>query len=275
MATSGPRRRGALIGRDDLDPTLRIANWIEPAPGTRWGPRTIEDPELLLVHAGRFRYRAGDGPWIAVREREVLFIPPGVEHVLEAETRCARTGLSCWHGELVATGSWLGGDYRPAIDPPTVTPVGGHPFITACFHRLAEVYHGYGTRRRDLARDLVRLIWIHLYDLWSAEQGPAPPRRLEPILAWVRERLHQPVGRNQIAHAFGLTPQHVNALFKHGLGTTPGAFVRRERVLRAWHDLHAGGLGVTEAAARWGFPDPFHFSRVFRREMGFPPSQAR
>lgn len=264
-----------IVVAEELDPTLRIANWFDVPDGMGWPQRIIDDPELILVHAGRLRYRVGDGTWQVVREREVLFIPPGVLHDLEVEPRAGRPGISCWHGELLPQGSWRDGDYRPVVEPPTVTAVGGHPFVIACFRRLAELYQGHGTRRAALARDLVRLIWVHLLDIWTAEQGPAPSRRLDPMLAWVRERLHQPIGRNQIAHAFGLTPQHVNALFKHGLGTTPGDFVRRERILRAWHDLHARGLSVAEAAARWGFSDPFHFSRVFRKEMGFPPSKAR
>ncbi len=263
------------LSGDDLEPTLSIANWHEPLPGIRWGPRTIDDLELVLVHAGRYRYRVIGGPWQAVVEREVLFIPPGVEHELEVDMRSGRSGISCWHGELLSQGTWLAGDYRLAIEPPTVTAIGNQPFIVACFRRLAELYHDHGAKRPVPARDLVRMIWVHLMDLWTSEQGPAPRTRLDPMVAWVRERLHLPLGRNQIAHAFGLTPQHVNALFKHGLGTTPGAFVRRERVLRAWHDLHAGGLSVAETAQRWGFTDPFHFSRVFRKEMGFPPSRAR
>ncbi|MEK7416065.1 MAG: AraC family transcriptional regulator [Planctomycetota bacterium] len=263
------------VSADDLDPTLRIANWFDCSSVNNWGPRTIEDPELLLVHAGRFNYRVIGEPWQTVSERDVLFIPPGVLHELTVDPRAARSGLSCWHGELVQQGTWAAGNYRPAVMPPTITPVSGHPFIIACFRRLADVYIGYGTRRVTLAHDLVRLIWIHLMDIWTAEQGPAPSRRLDPMLAWVRERLHLQIGRNQLAQAFDLTPQHVNALFKHGLGTTPGGFVRRERILRAWHDLHTGGMSVNEAATRWGFSDPFHFSRVFRREMGFPPSQAR
>jgi len=172
-------------------------------------------------------------------------------------------------------GSWAAGDYALAVEPPTVTPVGTQPFVIAAFRRLAEVYAGYDAQREALGRDLVRLIWLHLLAIWQAESGPAPSRRLEPMLAWVRDRLAQPVGRNQIAHAFGLTPQHVNALFRKGLDLTPGEFIRRERILRAWHDLHAGGRSVAETAQRWGFTDQFHFSRVFRRVMGFPPSQAR
>jgi AraC-like DNA-binding protein len=258
-----------------IDPVVRIANWLDCRPGARWGPRAEHDAELILVHAGGFRYRPLGRPWQAVAAREVLYIPAGVEHELELEPRCPRGGIACWHGELLPQGSWADGDYRLAFDPPTVTAVAEQPFLVAAFHDQAAVWQGYDPNRGLLLHDLARLVWLHLIALWQAGEDPGRNQRLEPMLAWLRERLHLPVGRNQLARAFGLTPQHINALFRRGLGVTPGAFVRRERILRAWHDLHAGGVGVTEAAARWGFSDPFHFSRVFRQVMGFPPSRAQ
>lgn len=258
-----------------IDPVVRIANWLDCRPGARWGPRHEEDAELILVHAGRFRYRPLGEPWRMVEAREVLYIPARLDHELEMDPRCPRGGIACWHGELVPQGLWGAGDYRLAVEPRTVTPVASQPFLVAAFHGMAEAWKGYDPHRDLILHDLTRLVWLHLIALWQATAAPAQPERLAEMQAWLRERLPLPVGRNQLATAFGLTPQHVNAVFRRGLGVTPGEFVRRERVLRAWHDLHAGGLGVAEAAARWGFPDPFHFSRVFRRVMGFPPSRAQ
>jgi AraC-like DNA-binding protein len=264
-----------VISAAELEPTVRIANWLDVQRGMRWGPRWEHDPELCLVHAGRFRYREAGGMWQMVPERSVLLIPPTVVHELEPVPGCARWGLSCWHGELLADGStWADGGYRLAVQPRGITAVGSAPFLLAAFRRLAEAWQGYGPDRVVMTRDLVRLIWLHLIECWGAAQGPVPGARVAAMLAWVREHLDRPIGRVHIAHAFGLTPQHVNALFRHGLGMTPGEVVRRERVLRAWHDLHAGGLSVAAAAERAGFSDPFHFSRVFRRVMGFPPSRA-
>ena len=273
----GSTTRGMrTVGPEQLEPTLRIANWFDAPRGMRWGPRWEHDPELCLVHAGRFRYRVTGGPWQPVPERSVLFIPPAVEHELEPDHAAGRCGLSCWHGELLADGStWADDGYRPAITPRTVTLVADAPFVIAAFRRLAEAWKGYGPGRAAMCRDLTRLIWLHLFEAWETETGPAPSARLEPMLAWVREHLDRPINRTHLAHAFGLTPQHINALFKQGLGVTPGDFIRRERVLRAWHDLHVEGRPVGETATRWGFPDPFHFSRVFRKVMGFPPSRAR
>lgn len=258
----------------DLQPTVRIANWLEVRRSQRWGPRREPDPELCLVTAGRFRYRAVGGAWQDVPGGSVLLIPPAVAHELEPAPGCARWGLSCWHGELLADGStWAGGGYRLAAEPRAVTAMGHAPIVIAAFRRLAAAWQGYGPEREAIARDLVRLVWLHLIEAWSGD-ADAPTARAAAMLDWIRANLDRPVGRNQVARAFGLTPQHVNAVFRRGLGMTPGEVVRRERALRAWHDLHAGGATVAQAAARAGFADPFHFSRVFRRVMGFPPSRA-
>jgi len=264
------------VGHDQLDPTLRIANWFDAPPGMRWGPRWEHDPELCLVHAGRFRYRVVGEDWQTAPEGSVLFIPPAVQHELEPIHAAGRCGLACWHGELVADGTtWADDGYRPLLAPQTVTELVAAPFVLAAFRRLADAWQGYGPARTALCRDLVRVIWLHLFEAWGAPAASAPSKRLAEMQAWIRERLDRPLDRGHIAHAFGLTPQHVNALFKQGLGVTPGDFIRRERVLRAWHDLHVGGCTVAAAAERWGFPDPYHFSRVFRNVMGFPPSLSR
>jgi AraC-like DNA-binding protein len=52
--------------------------------------------------------------------------------------------------------------------------------------------------------------------------------------------------------------------------------VRRERLARCLEDLRRPtGGSVTEIAFRWGFRDAAHFARVFKREYGQSPSDAR
>jgi transcriptional regulator GlxA family with amidase domain len=50
---------------------------------------------------------------------------------------------------------------------------------------------------------------------------------------------------------------------------------RLEAVRRDLEDPAKRHRGVAVLAARWGFFDAAHFSRVFRRHYGYPPSQRR
>ena len=60
---------------------------------------------------------------------------------------------------------------------------------------------------------------------------------------------------------------------------SPGAAKRRVRVVvqRLVVDVHdvLRHRSVAALAARWGFFDTAHFSRVFRQYHGYPPSQVR
>jgi AraC-like DNA-binding protein len=60
--------------------------------------------------------------------------------------------------------------------------------------------------------------------------------------------------------------------------TTVAAWIRRRRLERCRRDLADPafrGVPVSAVAARWGLPDPAHFSRLFRRTYGLPPAEYR
>ncbi|MVA99009.1 helix-turn-helix domain-containing protein [Nitratireductor sp. CAU 1489] len=79
------------------------------------------------------------------------------------------------------------------------------------------------------------------------------------------------------ADTFGLSKRYLHKLFSNS-GTTFGAWVREERLLRARSllvDPRYAHLTVTEVAMRQGFNDIPHFSRQFRARFGMAPRDAR
>ena len=78
-----------------------------------------------------------------------------------------------------------------------------------------------------------------------------------------------------IAKAHAISVRALHALFEDS-GESVAALVRRERLRRCLEDLERpSGGSVTEIAFRWGFRDAAHFSRVFKRQFGATPSDAR
>ena len=55
-------------------------------------------------------------------------------------------------------------------------------------------------------------------------------------------------------------------------GEHPTGFIRKRRLHKAKELLQSTGLNVSEIAYQVGFTDPNHFSRLFSKEFGVPPS---
>jgi AraC-like DNA-binding protein len=80
-----------------------------------------------------------------------------------------------------------------------------------------------------------------------------------------------------VAQAHHISVRYLHMLFRDE-GVTVGGWIRACRLERCRRDLADPmlvGLPVHAVAARWGFADAPHFSRLFRAEFGMPPGEYR
>ncbi len=257
----------------DIHPRVRVANYIHPPVGRSWNNRSIPDFELICVVSGRYGYESPQQPPVAVSAGRVLCIPPG-PHSFYRIDRARRSTISCIHCELSQEGDYAAGDYRLVPRPQLVTDMSDDKSMAGLFRRCAEAFAGYGRYRNALVETMAREIWLRLAERWTGDDVRPLSRRMEQMLTFLRQHLMRPVSRRDLARAFSVTPEHVNAMFKKQLGMTPTRFVHRERCLLAYRLMRDEGLSVKEAARITGFADAFHFSKVFKRVMGIPPSRA-
>jgi AraC-like DNA-binding protein len=267
------RNSTPLLRPAELQPQVRLANYHAIQVGADWSDRTIDDLELILAIQGHFEYLRPGRDTVIQQPGSILLILPGELHTYRHCGRPERAFFSCIHFELTTEATWASGRYRWEPAPRIVTDIRGGPDLPDLFRRAAIAFRGYGPLRAEIVSTIVREIWLRLSEKW---RGPVPGRRRGRIGAmqrFLREHLSEHPGRSELAEEFGLTPQHVNYLFRRELGITPTQFVHRECALRASRLMRQEGLSVKEAASRLGFADPFHFSRIFRRAIGVPPSR--
>lgn len=74
-----------------------------------------------------------------------------------------------------------------------------------------------------------------------------------------------------VAHAAGMDKSYICRLFQSHGYPSPYSYLIRKKIHRAAEWLMARRWQVKEVAVRTGFADPYHFSRVFKREMGQSP----
>lgn len=75
----------------------------------------------------------------------------------------------------------------------------------------------------------------------------------------------------RLARQAGLGVDQFGRLFRHHLGETPMQHLRRVRITRSRFLLAHSGQRIEDVAFACGFPDQFHFSRVFRAHLGLSP----
>ncbi len=262
-----------IVRAEDVRPLVRICNFNRVEGVSSWGPRFIEDPETILITAGRFSYESASEA-AEVSAGELLFIPSGVQHTFAMCPGVGERGFWYMHLELIHGGSWAEGDYCTEPIPQRVTDVSGDRDLEGCFRRCSEVLSGYGRYRQAMLESAGKELWLRLAEHWTGQAFRKLSPRTQEMVTWLREHLTEPLSRRDLAARYYVTPEHINATFKKELGISPTQFIHRERVFLANRLMVTEGLNVKEAAARVGFCDQFYFSKVFKKVMGVPPSRA-
>ena len=88
-------------------------------------------------------------------------------------------------------------------------------------------------------------------------------------------RLASPPAVGELAQACGMSAGAFIRWFKAETGTTPSEVMTQRRVTEASRLLRYTDLSVEQVAAKLGYANRYHFSRVFARVAGCGPATFR
>jgi AraC-like DNA-binding protein len=258
----------------DIQPVVHFSNHIFPAAGTVWGWRSIPDIEAVLVLNGTFEFDVKNAPSLTLVPDDLLIIFPDELHQLRHIH--GKPELSCLHCELIPDASLAARDYQftPTIGRRTALENG--QAIKDCFLRCADLFAGHSPNRLWLLQTCAREAWLRMSEYWSEPSvHQACSQRMEQMMRYLTDHLAFPVGRADLAREFHLAPEYINALFQKEIGLSPGEYLIRERVRRAFFLLQEKEISIKEAAFAVGFSDPCHFSRTFKKIYNITPGYVR
>lgn len=98
---------------------------------------------------------------------------------------------------------------------------------------------------------------------------------LEDLLVWIASHLEQAHSVTALAARENMSPRTFARRFKSETGTTPGAWINAQRVLRAQELLEDSELTVEEVARAAGFGQAVLLRHHFNREVGISPAAYR
>ncbi|MGC4851238.1 helix-turn-helix transcriptional regulator [Micromonospora sp. DT15] len=110
----------------------------------------------------------------------------------------------------------------------------------------------------------------------AADRNDATTATLRRAITFLEEHADRDISAADIAGAAGVSLRAVQLAFRRHLGTTPMAYLRRVRLVRAHHDLVRADPRqetVSAIASRWGFASHSRFTARYHASFGVPPRE--
>jgi AraC-like DNA-binding protein len=233
--------------------------------------------EVILVECGPYRCELNATELVLARG-QVLVIKPGDWHqdhlrhgqrhyvlhfrILGAEA--GKRGIALFRAGVAAHEQVCGGDYSSeawVLDQLRREALAGGPYAGAVQDSLLEA-----------------LFWRLLRGLnplavsQELRQLPVLETRREEIAGVLASFIDRNPDVRELAAALHLSPRHLTNRCRELFGESPARLLLQLKMRRADELLEHSAMRVSEVSDTLGFVNPFHFSRVFRRFHGIPPS---
>lgn len=109
----------------------------------------------------------------------------------------------------------------------------------------------------------------------SLRTGSDESGLISMAIHFMRENIVRKVKVEEIAKFTGLSVSHFTSVFHDKTGYAPIQYLNQLRIQQACHYLDFTDLKINQIAMTIGYPDPFYFSRAFKKEMGCSPAEYR
>lgn len=198
------------------------------------------------------------GKTFAYRDGSVFVYQPGVTHFVVNDT----PGTHLCVGVAGAGAERL----KPGV-------IAGGPAVADRFAEFAAAMQHHGPTRSERLDLLAGLLVVDLLDV----QGPCPEddshaHRARQI---IESHLHDQLDVSMIAQQVYVSPDYLRQLFRAEFGESILHYIIRRRIEFARTLLESTALTVAEIAADCGYPNPYYFSRMFRKVTGTTPTEHR
>ena len=238
---------------------------------------------MAFILSGSGRYRI-DGRFYDVEEGDLLILNPHVAHQgLLRNPDTQATEFFVGASEL-----WLKGFAENTLPVPEEGPILHtqgelrQKISRLCAAMETEKSADWEGRYFMMKAYMMQLILLVL----KAQLRPAEIREgrsfesvnrkyvVEQILDYFGDHYHEKISLDRIADNMYLSPFYISRIFKSEVGDTPIRYLINIRLEKAMELLESGFSGsIQEVAARVGYDDVYHFSRLFKKRYGYPPSQ--
>lgn len=99
--------------------------------------------------------------------------------------------------------------------------------------------------------------------------------RILDTIKYIKNSLSEDLSNKALAERVNLIPQSFYRLFKHEVGMSPQAYVRKIKINKACNYLHYTNYSIDQIAFECGFNNRHYFSKIFKELIKMPPVRYR
>ncbi|WP_309397698.1 helix-turn-helix domain-containing protein [Cerasicoccus maritimus] len=149
----------------------------------------------------------------------------------------------------------------------------GSPFCAVMDQLIFDGAQGYAEKVQTLnSLELILTSYIRR-DLSKEKTNTDGPAQVYEIAMRVLNEEYREINSlAELADRTGYGSEYLCRIFKRYHNESPYQALLRMKMNEAFRQLKDGRLRVMDIAQQVGFDDPLHFSRVFKKTMGMPPS---
>ena len=144
------------------------------------------------------------------------------------------------------------------------------------FNELQSIAYQRGDINERLCHNIIENLLIRLRRVSEMENRlPPADLRVRKAIEYVLPRYCENVSLEEVASHAGLSASRLNSLFRQQYGTSLIKWRDRMRLQKAQELLNHTTLAISDISNRVGYDDALYFSRRYKKQFGFPPSQQR
>jgi len=254
------------------------------------GPHTARRTPRLVSSAPAGCYKVGlqlRGTSVLVQDGREATLAPGYFSLYDTDRPYSLTFGEPHRSLVLVFPRDLLGLPQARLAALTATPLPGtaggaarliSPFLRQLAGLLDEVDSQAGVRLAGTVLDLLSTIYSERLGVTPSDPDAAHRAMMAQITTFIEEHLADAeLSPADLAAAHHISLRQLHKLF-HASGTTVAGWIRMRRLERCGHDLRDARWAsrpVAAIGARWGYPDPAHFSRLFKSAYGVSPRDYR
>jgi AraC-like DNA-binding protein len=230
---------------------------------------------LLYCRDGWGHVRLGNEPEFMLHAGQAAFIPPSTPHRYRASLE------QPWSVYWVHLSGTMIPRYAPWLG--THNPVTVHPQADGDI--LREFHRCFALLRQTCQQEEYFLVCQSAGTILALIAHGAKLSRMqltkkgeigvEACIRHMEMHLDHTMDMMKLTKLSGFSASHLSALFKQSTGYAPMEYFHRMQMQAAAQELYFTRKSVKEIGLMYGIPDPYYFSRLFKRVLGVSPAMYR